>query len=100
MLFAFYAFLRIYMSISQLNIEVDITHGLLRQHVEGFVRMLKTPAISLFSLSGIDRFYVSAVKKGHERDRESGPCAIWKRGRGTYEGDKPIASTLIDDGSD
>ncbi|WP_435197723.1 IS1595 family transposase [Natronomonas sp. EA1] len=99
LLFAFYSFLRFNTSIRQLDAEIDVSYRSLRRRVEQFTRTLDAPAISLVGPVEIDEFYVSAGKKGRERDRESRSRALSKRGRGTYEGDKPPVFTLVDRGS-
>ena len=100
LLFAFYSFLRFNTSIRQLDAEIDVSYRSLRRRVEQFARTLDAPAISLVGPVEIDEFYVSAGKKGRERDRESRSRGLSKRGRGTYEGDKPPVFTLVDRGSD
>jgi len=100
LLFAFYSFLRFNTSIRQLDAELDVSYRSLRRRVEQFARTLDAPAISLVGPVEIDEFYVSAGKKGRERDRESRSRGLSKRGRGTYEGDKPPVFTLVDRGSD
>jgi len=99
LLFAFYSFLRFNTSIRQLDAEIDVSYRSLRRRVEQFARTLDAPAINLVGSVEIDEFYVSAGKKGRERDRESRSRALSKRGRGTYEGDKPPVFTLVDRGS-
>jgi hypothetical protein len=99
-LFAFYSFLRSNTSIRQLDAEIDVSYRSLRRRVKQFARMLNAPAISLVGPVEIDEFYVSAGKKGRERDSRSRSRALSKRGRGTYEGDKPPVFTLVDRGSD
>jgi transposase-like protein len=98
-LFAFYSFLRSNTSIRQLDAEIDVSYRSLRRRVKQFARMLNAPAISLVGPVEIDEFYVSAGKKGRERDQESRSRALSKCGRGTYEGDKPPVFMLIDCGS-
>ncbi|MDL0137498.1 IS1595 family transposase [Halobacterium salinarum] len=100
LLFAYYSFLRFNTSIRQLDAEIDVSYRSIRRRVEQFARTLDAPAISLVGPVEIDEFYVSAGKKGRERDRESRSRALSKRGRGTYEGDKPPVFTLVDRGSD
>ena len=99
LLFAFYSFLRFNTSIRQLDAEIDVSYRSLRQRVEQFARTLDAPDISLVGPVEIDEFYVSAGKKGRERDFRSRSRALSKRGRGTYEEDKPPVFTLVDRGS-
>ncbi|GAB7091430.1 IS1595-like element ISH4 family transposase [Halorubrum luteum] len=99
LLFAFYSLLRFNTSIHQLDAEIDVSYRSLRRRVEQFARTLDAPAINLVGPVEIDEFYVSAGKKGRERDRESRSRALSKRGRGTYEEDKPPVFTLVDRGS-
>ena len=100
LLFAFYSFLRFNTSIRQLDAEIDVSYRSLRRRVEQFARTLDAPTINLVGPVEIDEFYVSAGKKGRERDRESRSRALSKRGRGTYEEDKPPVFTLVDRGTD
>jgi len=96
LLFAFYSFLRFNTSIRQLDAELDVSYRSLRRRVEQFARALDAPAISLVGPVEIDEFYVSAGQKGRERDQASRSRGLSKRGRGTYEGDKPPVFTLVD----
>ncbi len=99
LLIAFYSFLRFNTSIRQLDAEIDVSYRSLRRRVEQFARTLDAPSINLVGPVEIDEFYVSAEKKGRERDRESRSRALSKRGRGTYEEDKPPVFTVVDRGS-
>ncbi|GAA0514081.1 Transposase and inactivated derivatives [Halorubrum aquaticum] len=99
LLFAFYSFLRFNTSIRQLDAEIDVSYRSLRRRVEQFARTLDAPDISLVGPVEIDEFYVSAGKKGRERDSRSRSRALSKRGRGTYEEDKPPVFTLVDRGT-
>ncbi|CAI50814.1 ISH4-type transposase ISNph2 (plasmid) [Natronomonas pharaonis DSM 2160] len=99
LLFAFYSLLRFNTSIRQLDAEIDVSYRSLRRRVEQFARTLDAPAINLVGPVEIDEFYVSAGKKGRKRDRESRSRALSKRGRGTYEEDKPPVFTLVDRGT-
>jgi len=99
LLFAFYSFLRFNTSIRQLDAETDVSYRSLRRRVEQFARTLDAPAINLVGPVEIDEFYISAGKKGRERDQESRSRALSKRGRGTYEEDKPPVFTVVDRGS-
>ncbi len=99
LLFTFYSFLRFNTSILQLDAEIDVSYRSLRRRVEQFARTLDAPSINLVGPVEIDEFYVSAEKKGRERDSRSRSRALSKRGRGTYEEDKPPVFTLVDRGS-
>ncbi len=99
LLFAFYSFLRFNTSIRQSDAEIDVSYRSLRRRVEQFARILDTPAISLVGPVEIDEFCVSAGKKDRERDQESRSRGLSKRGRGTYDEDKPPVFTLVDRGS-
>ena len=99
LLFAFYSFLRFNTSIRQLDAEIEVSYRSLRQRVERSGELLDAPDISLVGPVEIGEFYVSAGKKGRERDRESRSRALSKRGRGTYNEDKPPVFTLVDRGS-
>jgi transposase-like protein len=47
----------------------------------------------------IDELYVSAGKKGRERDRPSRSRGLSTRGRGSYSGDKPPVFIIADRGT-
>jgi len=98
-LFAFYSFRRFNTSIRRLDAEIDVSYRSLHRRVERSGELLDVPAISLVGPVEIDEFYVSAEKKGRERDSRSRSRALSKRGRGTYEGDKPPVFTLVDRGN-
>jgi hypothetical protein len=70
-------------SIRQLDAEVDASHRSLRRRVEQFARPLDAPSVSIVCPGEIDELYVSAGKKGRERDQSSRSRARSKRGRGT-----------------
>jgi transposase-like protein len=99
LLSAYHSFLRSNTSLRQLDAEIDVSYRSLRRRVKQFARTLDAPAISLVGPVEIDEFYVSAGKKGRERDSWSRSRALSKRGRGTYERDKPPVFTLVDRGS-
>ena len=44
--------------------------------------------------------YVTAGKKGRERDGPSRSRGLSTRGRGSYDGDKPLVFVLVDRGTD
>ena len=99
LLFGFYSFLRFNTSIRQLYAEIDVAYHSLRRRVEQFARTLDAPDISLVGPVEIEEFYVSAGMKGRERDSRSRSRVLSKRGRGTYEEDKPPVFTLVDRGT-
>jgi len=99
LLFAFYSFLRFNTSIRQLDAEIDVSYRSLCRRVKQFARTLDAPDISLVGPVEIDEFYVSAGKKGRERDSRSRSRALSKHGRGTYEEDKSPVFTLVDRGT-
>jgi transposase-like protein len=70
LLFAFYSLLRFNTSIRQLDAEIDVSYRSLRRRIEQFARTLDAPAINLVGPVEIDEFYVSAGKKGRERDQK------------------------------
>ena len=82
LLFAFYSLLRFKTSIRQFDAEIDVSYRSLRRRVEQFARTLDAPAINLVGPVEIDEFYVSAGKKGRERDSRSRSLALSKRGQG------------------
>ena len=99
LLFAFYSFLRFNTSIRQLDAEIDVSYRSLRRRVEQFARTLDAPAINLVGPVEIDGFYVSSGLKGRERDQRSRSRGLSRRGRGTYDQDKPPVFVLVDRGS-
>ena len=100
LLFAFYAFLRFNTSIRQLDAELAVSYRSLRRRVEQFARTLDAPAINLVGPVEIDEVYVTAGLKGRERDQEPRSRGLSKRGRGSYDKDKPPVFTLVDRGTD
>ncbi|WP_458188888.1 IS1595 family transposase [Haladaptatus sp. NG-WS-4] len=100
LLFTFYAFLRFNTSIRQLNAELDSLTGHFTGTSSSSQVTLNAPVISLVGPVEIDEFYVSAGKKGRERDCWSRSRGLSKRGRGTYAKDNPTVFTLVDRGSD
>jgi hypothetical protein len=98
-LFAFYSFLRFNTSIRQSDAKIDVSYCSLRRRVERSGELPDATTISLVGPVEIDEFYVSAAKKGRERDR-SRSRAHSKRGRRTYEGDEAPVFTLVDRSSD
>jgi len=97
--FAIYAFLRFNTSIRQLEAELDVSYRTLRQRVERFACALDAPSLSLSGPVEIDEVYVTAGKKGRERDRPSRSRGLSMRGRGSYERDKPPVFILADRGT-
>ncbi|QFU84264.1 IS1595 family transposase [Natronorubrum aibiense] len=100
LLFAFYSLLRFNTSIRQLDAELDVSYRSLHRRVEHSSDALDAPRIDLAGPVEIDEFYVSAGKKGGERDGWSRSRGLSKRGRGSYDGDKPPVFALVDRGSD
>jgi len=99
LLFALYAFLRFNTSIRQLDAELAVSYRSLRRRVEQFARTLDAPAFKLVGPVEIDEVYVTAGLKGRERDQEPRSRGLSKRGRGSYDTDKPPVFTLVDRGS-
>ena len=97
--FTIYVFLRFNTSIRQIEAELDLSYRTVRRRVERFASALDAPSITLSGPVEIDEVYVSAGKKGRERDQESRSRGLSTRGRGSYEGDKPPVFTLVDRGS-
>ena len=58
------------------------------------------PAISLVGPVEIDEFYVSAGLKGHESATSGRARGLSRRGRGTFEQDKPPVFVLVDRGTE
>ena len=98
-LFSIYAFLRFNTSLQQIHREIDVTYKTVHQRVQRFMRALDAPALDLVGPVEIDEVYVSAGKKGRERDGGSRSRGLSTRGRGTYEGDKPPVFVLVDRGT-
>ena len=78
--FAIYGFLRFNMSIRQLEAELDVSYRTLRQRIERFARALNAPSLSLSGPVEIDEVYVTAGKKGRERDHPSARVACPRAG--------------------
>ena len=97
--FAIYGFLRFNTSIRQLEAELDVSYRTLRQRIERFARALDAPSLSLSGPVEIDEVYVTAGKKGRERDGRSRSRGLSTRGRGSYDGDKPPVFILVDRGT-
>jgi transposase-like protein len=100
LLFAYYSLLRFNTSIRQLDAELDVSYRSLHRRAERFARTLDAPRIDLVGPVEIDEFYVSAGKRGRQRDQPSRLRGLSKRGLGSYDGDKPPVFVLVDRGSD
>ncbi|WP_254529868.1 IS1595 family transposase [Natrinema gelatinilyticum] len=98
-LFSIYAFLRFNTSLRQLQCEIEVTHKTIHRRIERFARALDAPSLDLVGPVEIDEVYVSAGKKGRERDSWSRSRGLSTRGRGTYDGDKPPVFILADRGT-
>ena len=96
---AVYTYIRLNTSIRQLDAELDVSYKTVYRRVQRFLRALDAPRRSLEGPVEIDEFYVSAGKKGRERDRESRSRGLSTRGRGTAEEDKPPVFVVADRGS-
>jgi transposase-like protein len=99
-LFSIYAFLRFNTSLRQLQREIEVTYKTMHRRVERFARALDAPSLTLEGPVEIDEVYVSAGKKGRERDSRSRSRGLSMRGRGTYENDKPPVFVLVDRGTE
>ena len=99
-LFSIYAFLRFNTSLRQLQCEIGVTYKTIHRRVERFGEALDAPSLDLRGPVEIDEFYVSAGLKGRERDRWSRSRGLARRGRGTYEHDKPPIFVLVDRGTE
>jgi len=71
----------------------------MHRRIERFARALDVPSLNLVGPVEIDEVYVSAGKKGRERDRESRSRGLSTRGRGSYNGDKPPVFIIADRGT-
>jgi transposase-like protein len=98
-LFSIYAFLRFNTSLNQLRREIDVAYRTVHQRVQRFMRALDAPVLDLIGPVEIDEVYVSAGKKGRERDRPSRSRGLSTRGRRSYEEDKPPIFVLVDRGT-
>ena len=99
-MFSIYAFLRFSTSLRQLQCEIEVTYKTIHRRVERFAEALDAPSLDLRGPVEIDEFYVSAGLKGRERDRWSRSRGLARRGRGTYEQDKPPVFVLVDRSTD
>jgi hypothetical protein len=71
----------------------------MQQRIERFTRALDAPSLNLVGPVEIDEVYVSAGKKGRERDRESRSRGLSARGRVLYSGDKPPTFIIANRGT-
>ncbi|MDB9253350.1 IS1595 family transposase [Halorubrum ezzemoulense] len=99
-LFSIYAFLRFNTSLRQLQCEIDVTYKTIHRRVERFIEALDAPSLDLRGPVEIDDFYVSAGLKGRKRDQGSRSRGLSRRGRGTYDQDKPPVFVLVDRGTE
>ena len=72
-----------------------MTHKTIHRRIERFASALDAPSLDLVGPVEIDEVYVSAGKKGRERDQPSRSRGLSTRGRGSYDGDKPPVSIII-----
>jgi len=98
-LFSIYAFLRFNTSLRQLHCKIDVTHKTIHRRIERFVSALDTPSLDLVGPVEIDEGYVSARKKGRERDQEPRSRGLSTSGCGSYSGDKPPVFIIADRGT-
>ena len=75
--------------INQFRREIDVAYKTVHQRVQRFMRALDAPVLDLIGPVEIDEVYVSAGKKGRERDGRSHSRGLSMRGRGSYKEDKP-----------
>ena len=94
-----YAFLRFNTSLRQLQCEIEVTHKTIHRCIERFARALNAPSLDFAGPVEFDEVYVSAGKKGRERDRPSRSRGLSTRGRGSYDSDKPPVFILADRGA-
>jgi transposase len=93
---AVYTYIRLNASIRQLDAELAVTYKTVYRRVQRFLRVLDAPRIQLEGAVEIDELYVSAGKKGRERDGRSRSRGLATRGRGTYHEDEPPVFILAD----
>ena len=99
-LFSICAFLRFNTSLHQLQIEIGVTYEAVHRHVERFTKALNPPSLNLVGSVEVDEIYVTAGKKGRDRDRPSRSRGLSTRGRGSYQDDKPPVFILVDRGTE
>jgi transposase-like protein len=99
-LFSIYAFLRFNTSLRQLQCEIEVTYKTIHRRIERFAGALDAPSLDLVGPVEIDEVYISAGKKGRERDTPSRSRGLSTRGRGSYDGDNPPVFILVDRGTD
>jgi transposase-like protein len=87
------------MSIRQLDAELAVSYKTIYRRVQRFQRSLDAPRLQFEGPVGIDELYVSAVKKGRERDQEPRSRGLSTRGRGKCQEDKPPVFILADRGT-
>jgi len=93
---AVYTYIRLNTSIRQLDAELAASYKTVYRRVQRFLRSLDAPRPQLEGPVEIDELYVSAGKKGRERDQEPRSRGLSTRGRGTYQEDKPPVFILAD----
>jgi len=98
-LFSLYAFLRFNTSLRQLQCEIEVTYKTVHRRIKRFASALDAPSLDLVGPVEIDEVYVSAGKKGRERDQPSRSRGLSRRGRGSYDSDKPPVFILADRGT-
>jgi transposase len=96
---AVYTYIRFNTSLRQLDVEIDVSFKTVYRRVQRFLRALDAPRVILEGPVEIDELYVSAGKKGRERDGRSRSRGLSTRGRGTYHEDKPPVFIVADRGS-
>ncbi len=74
-------------------------HKTIYRRIECSGEALDAPSLDLVGAVEIDEVYVSAGKKGRERDRPSRSRGLSTRGRGSYNSDKPPMFILTDRGT-
>ncbi len=98
-LFSMYVFLQFNTSLRQLQCEIEVTHETIHRCIERFASALDAPSLDIVGPVEIDEVYVSAGKKGRERDQPSRSRGLSTRGRGSYDGDKPPVFIVTDRGT-
>ncbi len=80
--------------------QMDVTYKTIHRRVKRFSEALDAPPLDLVEPVEIDELYISTGLKGRERDRWSSSRGLSRRGRGTYEQDKPPVFVLVDRGTE
>lgn len=76
-----------------------MTYKTVHRRIERLVGALNTPSLNFVGPVEINEVYISAGRKGRERDRESRSRGLFTCGRGSYSSDKLPVFILADRGT-